>query len=364
MFLEQNYFSGACLILLLVIASPVFAQDSHAIFPVRISGNMLFPAISYAPETSLALGVIGICLYRADTATRLSRISATAIYTLDKQYSVQGDLMIYTSHNRYLLKGSLDYSKFPGYYYGIGDNTLSQNKTLLSYQDYKGSFALLKQLVFHSYLGVKAAHSDYFHVGAESGYLPLPDTLTGKNGGMTFGLGITAIFDNRDHPITTHTGWYAELSFLSNEKFLGSDYQFTAFDADLRKFIQIRPGSILAFQAIGSVKSGQVPFLQLSCLGGDDMMRGIYAGRYRDKDLEAAQVEYRRMIAPRWGFVLFAGEGKVGGDLHTLANNPLQDSYGIGLRRVASTNDRISLRIDLGFGNGQANFYVNIGEAF
>jgi len=49
-------------------------------------------------------------------------------------------------------------------------------------------------------------------------------------GGTTTGLGITAIFDNRDHPVASHTGWYVEMSFLSNEKFLGSDYQFTSFD--------------------------------------------------------------------------------------------------------------------------------------
>jgi outer membrane protein assembly factor BamA len=195
-------------------------------------------------------------------------------------------------------------------------------------------------------------------------YAKLPDTLTGMNGGNTAGVGVTAIFDNRDHPIAAHTGWYSELSFMSNGKLLGSDYSFTSFDADLRKFFQLSAGSILAFQAVGSIKSGQVPFLQLSCLGGDEMMRGIYAGRYRDKDGVAAQAEFRQMIAPRWGFVLFAGEGKVGSDLKNLNGNQLQDTYGVGLRRVMSRNDRVSLRMDVGVGNGQASLYVSIGEAF
>lgn len=402
----KNLALPALTIILAVVASPVFAQDSTArrptatyptaesattspitpapipptpapdtvapvththhgpIFPVRIAGNLLFPAISDAPETSIALGITGMRLFHADSATRLSRIGATALYTLDKQYTIQGNLLIYTPHNQYLLKGSMDYSKFPEYYYGIGDKTQSRNKSLLSYQDYKGDLAIMKRLVPHTYLGIKAAYSDYYNVAPESGYPPLPDTLTGKDGGTTTGVGITAIFDNRDHPISAHTGWYAELSFMSSEKFLGSDFQFTSFDADLRKFIPLSSNSVLAFQAIGSIKSGQVPFLQLSCLGGDDMMRGVYTGRYRDKDLVAAQVEFRKMIYRRWGFVVFAAGGKVGSDLKTLNNDQLQDSYGIGLRRMMSKNDRVSLRMDVGVADGQANLYVSIGEAF
>jgi surface antigen Omp85-like protein len=366
---------GATIIVLPVIAQGQNANPDtnatnntkvphHSLFPIRFAGNMLFPAISSSPETSLAFGVTGMRLYRTDSATRLSRISATAIYTLDKQYTIEGELLIYTPHNQWLLKGGADFGKFPAYFYGIGDKTQNQNKTLLSYQDYKADFAILKKLFAHAYLGAKLVYSNYSHVGAESGYAPLPGNLIGEDGGTTTGAGITAIFDNRDHPVSAHRGWYGEVSFISNAKSLGGDYKFTSFDADLRKFIPITTRSTLAFQAISSFKSGVVPFLQLSCLGSDDMMRGIYAGRYRDNDLVAAQVEFRQMIAPGWGIVLFAGEGKVGSDLNDLNNDQLQNSYGIGIRRVLSKNDRLNLRMDLGFGNGQANFYVNIGEAF
>lgn len=364
--------TATCLVL------PVLAQDTTAsnrtaasgagtmhksFFPIRVAGNMLFPAISSAPETSLAFGVTSMRLFHSDSTARISRISASAIYTLDKQYTIEGDVLIYTAHNQWLLKGGLDYGKFPAYFFGIGDKTLNQNKTLLSYQNFKGDFAILKKLVPHTYLGVKAAYSNYYQVAAESGFAPLPGNLTGVHGGTTTGIGLTAIFDNRDHPISARRGWYAEFSFITNEESLGSEYQYTSFDADLRKFVELRPGSVLAFQAISSFKSGTVPFLQLACLGGGNMMRGIYAGRYRDNDLVAAQVEFRQQIAQRWGFVLFGGAGKVGYDLNDLNTDRLQNSIGAGIRRVLSKNDRVNLRMDLGFGNGQANFYVNIGEA-
>jgi outer membrane translocation and assembly module TamA len=112
------------------------------------------------------------------------------------------------------------------------------------------------------------------------------------------------------------------------------------------------------------IKEGEVPFTQLSYLGGGNIMRGFYAGRYRDNDLVAAQAEYRRPIWRNWGIVLFAGVGKVGKSLDDLHVKDMQHSLGFGFRRTISKQQKINLRMDVGYGNGQCNFYINIGEAF
>jgi len=56
--------------------------------------------------------------------------------------------------------------------------------------------------------------------------------------------------------------------------------------------------------------------------------------------------------------------GKVGSDLSQLGRNDWQNSFGFGIRRVVSPKFRLNLRADAAWGNGSANFYVNIGEAF
>jgi len=46
-------------------------------------------------------------------------------------------------------------------------------------------------------------------------------------------------------------------------------------------------------------------------LGGADMMRGLYGGRFTDKCLMAYQAEYRRFLFWRIGMVGFASMGEV-----------------------------------------------------
>jgi hypothetical protein len=102
----------------------------------------------------------------------------------------------------------------------------------------------------------------------------------------------------------------------------------------------------------------------MSYLGGSDIMRGFYSGRYRDKDLIATQAEYRRQLTNKWGFVVFAGLANVSDKLSDFDFSFLKNSLGLGLRRVLDKKERVNLRLDVGFGDGQPNFYVNIAEAF
>jgi hypothetical protein len=57
----------------------------------------------------------------------------------------------------------------------------------------------------------------------------------------------------------------------------------------------------------------------LALLGGPETMRGYYMGRYRDKQLLAAQVEWRFSIWWRFIGVGFYGIGDVTNDFHDLS---------------------------------------------
>lgn len=46
--------------------------------------------------------------------------------------------------------------------------------------------------------------------------------------------------------------------------------------------------------------------------GDDRRMRGYYQGRYRDNDVVSGQVEYRRKLNWRHGYVLWLGAGTLG----------------------------------------------------
>jgi outer membrane translocation and assembly module TamA len=111
------------------------------------------------------------------------------------------------------------------------------------------------------------------------------------------------------------------------------------------------------------------PFYVLPQLGNDELMRGYYTGRYRDKSLLAGQAELRYRFSPRLGLAGFAGGGNVYGTGETWLT-ALKPSYGAGFRYFFDVERGLSVRIDYGIGEKrpgeerQKGVYLSLGEAF
>src|SRR3546814_651960 len=105
-----------------------------------------------------------------------------------------------------------------------------------------------------------------------------------------------------------------------------------------------------------------------SDLGNDEMMRGYYQGRYRDKNLMALQTELRYRVHPRIGLVAFASSGTVFPKQLDLSH--LKFSYGGGMRYFFDLEHETSIRLDYGIGEKrlgekrQTGFYLSLGQAF
>jgi len=331
---------------------------------IKKGKTVLFPAISYAPETNIALGASVMHFYRSSADAKLSQISANMLYTLNNQFINEITASNYLKRNAYLIKAGLKMNKFPEKYFGIGNKTTDENAELISYQLIKTDFSILKKILNNTYLGLKYNYAKYYDIQSDRLSNSGLDTLTGNKNNSNSGLGISLVHDSRDNEINSTKGWYAEISSIWNNKKIGADENYYALDVDIRKYRQLRSGAVLAYQAVLNIKNGTVPFTQLSYLGGSSMMRGFYAGRYRDNDLLALQAEYRKKLFGKWGFTLFAGAGKVCHTADELGLYDLQHSLGFGFRRSLSKNNKVNLRIDVGYGNGNSNVYINIGEAF
>jgi hypothetical protein len=97
------------------------------------------------------------------------------------------------------------------------------------------------------------------------------------------------------------SGFRAPLAVTSN----------SSIQRGCRKFLYLSSKSVLALQGIAGFTFGNTPFRKLEELGGADMMRGYYGGRFTDKCLMAYQAEYRRLLFWRIGMVAFAATGEV-----------------------------------------------------
>ena len=331
------------------------------------SGFIYFPIIFYTPETKMAGGVAVTYYYRekgAEPTIRPSSITPVFIYTQNKQIIslLSGDL--YWKNETYNLLGEFGYSKFPDKFYGIGNNTSSVNE-----EDYTAGITTLnlilrKRVRRGIYFGgrFESSHNKFLEI--ENDGLLSTGEILGSNGGFTSGVGVSVNYDTRDNIFYTSKGNFYSFTATSFSDIVSSDYQFMKYNLDFRHYFLCFSKHIFAFQAYMNIIKGDPPFTALSLFGGENVMRGYYSGRYRDKNMMAIQMEYRSPIWWRFGFVGFVGFGDVAGKLSNFEINRFKYSVGWGIRYVFDPKEKINLRLDFGYGENSSGVYITIGEAF
>ncbi|WP_231959448.1 hypothetical protein [Nonlabens sp. Hel1_33_55] len=100
-------------------------------------------------------------------------------------------------------------------------------------------------------------------------------------------------------------------------------------------------------------------------MGSSEIMRGYREGRFIDRDLVAAQAEYRKTFKDsRIGAVAFIGTGNVYRNIDEFQFKDLKPNYGFGVRYKLDESENLNIRLDWGFGRGTNEIYLGIAEAF
>jgi outer membrane protein assembly factor BamA len=188
--------------------------------------------------------------------------------------------------------------------------------------------------------------------------------ITGRTGGVTTGAGLLLTYDSRNNAYSPTRGSFFEINVTDFEKDIGSDYNFLTGSFDVRKFFSLHGSTVLACQSLVRFNKGDVPIRYLSMLGGTEMMRGYYKGRYTDRNLFALQTEIRQYLFWRIGVAAFASAGEVAGRLNDFKLNDFHYAYGGGLRIMMHEKEKLNLRVDFGFGKESHGIYVIMKEAF
>ncbi|MFM8911716.1 MAG: BamA/TamA family outer membrane protein, partial [Flammeovirgaceae bacterium] len=180
-----------------------------------------------------------------------------------------------------------------------------------------------------------------------------------------FGYSLFINYDSRNHAYQPDRGALFRVKFSDFNKGLVSDYDFRVLEIDFRKFIKVTRKSIFAIQSFNTFNFGNVPYRNLAILGGNNMMRGYFAGRYRDKKAITAQVEYRFPIKGRFAGVAFASAGEVASDFDDFAWERIKPAVGTGLRFAVLRPEKLNLRLDVAAGSsGEVNYYIVLAESF
>lgn len=327
-----------------------------------------YPTLAYAPETKWELGISAIYVYykNRDTTNRLSEINMFTFVTLEEQYGLWMEHALYSDKSKWFFLGKARFQRFPLLYYGIGPDVSGEELAQID----AGSIAIrervLRQLSGGLYLGLETDFQRLSNVDVTR----LDTSFEVPIGTETFtniGLGLGLVYDNRHNVLNVREGFFGEAGFLRYDNAWRNRFEFTSYFLDMRYYLPVTEQQVLATQFFFSDVQGLTPFNQLSLMGGENLMRGYYLGRYRDNTYMASQVEYRFLPFPfskRWGAAGFIGAGTVANDFKGLDLSKLKVAGGAGLRFLIFRSKDIFTRFDVAFTEDGPGYYFFIGEAF
>jgi outer membrane protein assembly factor BamA len=285
-----------------------------------------------------------------------------------------------------MLFATVNYRRDPGMeFFGIGNNDVGPEP--LSLQDIRRmragvlvGYRVMRRVAlamsgFYRETDIKNAH-DEDHPSTRQFAPGLP----GIGGARANYLAASLVYNSRDEVVRPTSGW--EVIF----KYLNADHALFNDDADFQKLIldvsYLAPlvwrRQVIAFHANGEAMFGDdedIPFFELSSLGGDDTMRGYFPYRFLGKGRMLFNAEYRLKLIDfnfrnLWDVtidgVAFGDAGRVYEDGDDFQDNVFEDfrySYGGGLRIGLSSG--LVARIDAGFSPEETGLiYLNFGHTF
>jgi Omp85 superfamily domain len=355
------------------LKKPIDWVRYHSIVDTTTPGQpsfRLYPTLAYSPETDIEIGFSMVYLFQAkkDTLNRISEFNSFSFITLQSQYGIWLDNAIYGNRDKWFVLGRTRFQKYPLLYYGIGPATSKQFPATIDATSFVFRQRVLRKIIPNLFIGPEVDYQNLFNTSIEHDKDDLiKEVPIGSEGSSNIGLGAALVYDNRHNVLNVRKGYFAELGFLHYSDKVGSKYRFTGVNTDIRAYYPVNKRNVLAWQVTGNFFTGNVPFNQMALIGGETIMRGYYFGRYRDKNMIAAQTEYRLLplsFSKRIGAAVFASAAVLGPRIDNLQVSNVKFSAGAGLRYLLFPKKDIYVRFDLGVTREGLGFYFFTGESF
>lgn len=325
-----------------------------------------FAGVTYSGETSVMFGAAAVLFYRPppELRRRSSQTSIGVAYSVRNQLATSITSDTFVLGDQLLLRSQVNFLRFPDSFFGIGNDTRLEDEERFTPLVFEVRLSAQYQMLKDFFVGPTSRYQTVDILSLENGGL-LDSGVFGVEGGEEIWCGLAADYDARDSTIYPTRGEYFQYFTLVSDPVFGSDFRMSLTRVDLRRYVALPiPQHVLAFQALGRFTTGRVPFYGLGRLGGKDLLRGHFNGRYRDRQLWALQGEYRMPLVWRLGVAGFGGVGDVAAEVAEFRLNTVKYSVGGGLRLNLSKKEHINARADFGWAGDDWDAYVNVGEAF
>lgn len=311
------------------------------------------PIVSYNTSYGAVIGINSMLFFdanRRDTISPASVVGLGGGFSQNRSVFAAGFTQLYLNENRLrvAVAGGLGNINFQ-YFDSPGNNGDGD------FVDYSAvnSFGVVK--VLHRVRGPLYAGGvvKFQHTNTHFSSSRQQEEIVNANG-----LGVSGVFDSRDHIYNPQSGFFASLTVLNNARWLGSDSAFWSVRFFANYYLPLTKKSSLAARLTFFGGLGDVPFSGQHAIGGKDI-RGYTDGKYRGNSQYTAQTEYRWNFYKRWGMVAFFGVA-----FTEKPYSGILPGGGAGLRFKVLESRNVNVGVEGAFGKHDQGIYFRIGETF
>ena len=278
---------------------------------------------------------------------------------------------------RYFFDGKLDYTNDrTTRFFGLGAGSRKQDETTYTSREVVGSVTLgwwVRRPLMISL--TERLRSVSISRGIETSLPFLRDKfmgLPGEKGAFVWAHRLALTYDARNGRETPTQGYFGQLFAELAEPTLGSDAAFVRYGLEGRLLWPLFHDRVVTVMRglVERVEGAELPFFELSALGGEDTLRGFGDKRFRDTGRLLLNIEERikflsltlRGIRTAFELAVFAEAGRVFPSFTRLDARQVQTVVGAGLRLVVTS--QIVAKIDIGLGREGTAIFAGLHYPF
>lgn len=193
----------------------------------------------------------------------------------------------------------------------------------------------------------------------------------GSAGGWVNYLNAGAVWENRNSEFDPNRGNYGELELRYSPE-LVSSYGLGSARIEFRQYFYLFDFLTIANRLEARHVTGDIPFWELSTLGGQNNLRGYPLNRYQGHtsvaytlELRAWLIKFPQLYGLKFGGQLFTDTGRVftgSDDINDLFGGYKQ-TFGFG-GAMSVFNPDFILRGEMGFSEDVSRIYIGVGYLF
>jgi outer membrane protein assembly factor BamA len=281
------------------------------------------------------------------------------------------------AQRRYFFEARLGYeNNRTARFFGLGAGSRKHDETNYTLRDVGGAVTfgwwLMPALRFSLTERLRLVHIDR---GIETSLPFLRDKfrgLAGEKGSFVWAHRVALTYDSRNGYETPTQGYFGQIFAEVAERALGSQAAFTRYGLEGRLLWPLFDDRLVTVLRglVERLEGSELPFFELSSLGGEDTLRGFGSRRFRDTGRILLNVEERirlfaltvRGLRTAFELALFTDTGRVFHTFATLDTRRVQTVVGAGLRLVVTS--QIVAKLDVGLGSEGTAIFAGLHYPF